>query len=247
MHDAALRSSWRGWCDDGGRWLACKSQPGRRELDHTLSPPPHPLFPIVVLLALTTPDPSLEALSKNDRIRAWEYHRTTQTPRFFIKERPAADLPAELRSSDPGAWWSYLIDPSSPHEHRIAVARRGKEWFQAGQVPTLLEARAELDREFNAHRFGLRDNLRGSAGSIGWYEAMESDLRGSTRMIAGSPYKVPTTSSPYPLWIADEATAPWPWSLREALRELQRAVVPRYNTPPNEVEAWIEGCLRLPH
>jgi hypothetical protein len=169
--------------------------------------------------ALTTPDPTAEQL------RAVRSARIT----------------AALQSAD--ALWAFVTAPEKSYHERRAAAYQAKGVVPVAWLPKIWAAIGELRREEQVHGFGLKPH---PISSIVWMPPRPPAQ--GPRQIFGHSWTVPAEPLDYPLTPKEREEAPWPWQVKEALRDLNAGLFPSTYAPleRDKADAYLTAVLTMP-
>jgi hypothetical protein len=172
-----------------------------------------------IRLALATPEPTAEQLKAVSSTR----------------------ITAALQSAD--ALWAFVTSPEASYLERRAAAYRAKGRVPVSWLPKVWAAIGELRREEREHGFGLKPP---PLSSLAWTPSRPR-ARGD-RQILGHSWTAPVEPLDYPLTPKEREEAPWPWQVREALRDLNAGLIPHTYAPLEraEADAYLSAVLAMP-
>jgi hypothetical protein len=172
-----------------------------------------------IRLALATPEPTAEQL----------------------KAVNSARITAALQSAE--ALWAFVTAPEPSYLERRAAAYQAKGLVPVTWLPKVWAAIGELRREEREHGFGLKPH---PLSSLAWTPP-RGPARG-VRQILGHSWTAPVQPLDYPLTPTEREEAPWPWQVREALRDLNAGLIPRTYAPLERAgaDAYLSAALAMP-
>jgi hypothetical protein len=172
-----------------------------------------------IRLALATPEPTAEQL----------------------KAVNSARITAALQSPD--ALWAFVTAPEASYLERRAAAYQAKGLIPVTWLPKVWAAIGELRREEREHGFGLKPH---PLSSLPW--TLPRPRAQGVRQILGHSWTTPLQPLDHPLTPKEREEAPWPWQVREALRDLNAGLIPRTYAPLEraEADAYLSAVLAMP-
>ncbi|HYL73221.1 MAG TPA: hypothetical protein VEU96_03395 [Bryobacteraceae bacterium] len=153
--------------------------------------------------------------------------------------RQSVALRAALQSES--AFWTFLIDPSTPYKERIAAAFQGSSLISAQEIPRLWRAYVE----FGALPAGVNPSPCIFRSDASWYPPSKEwwllrntrppqgvvAAQPETRTILGFTVNLPTKAADYPLDLEHRNGTPWIWQMQRALDALVKGVRQYYAQP----------------
>ena len=170
-------------------------------------------------LAVTTPEPTAE----------------------HLEAVHSARITAALQSAD--ALWAFVTAPEQSYLERRAAAYQASGLVPVAWLPRIWAAIGELRREERVHGFGLKPHPLSSIASL------PGGPRGQApRRIFGRSWTAPAEPVDYPLTPKEREVAPWPWQVREALRDLNAGLIPSTYAPLDrgKADAYLAAVLTMP-
>lgn len=178
------------------------------------------------------------------RTRASTFRPAEKTPDLWTLKSKA--LTTALLS--PERLWSFLIDPTTTYDERLAAAAQGAAQFPAEFLPKLEFARGELEREQRMHYWGMRASMA-NAVSLDSMRSIDSlaDIPPIEhfRQILGHFWLLPTKERDYPESWIEKRGAPWPWQVQEALNRLYGGML-NARHPVAWWRRWMDASLTMP-
>ena len=144
---------------------------------------------------------------------------------------------------DPETFWKFITAPETPYIERRAAATQAMKALPFSEVPAkwiprLYAAQDELEKAAQIY-FGLVPPRCWSVAYFGG-RGLEKE-----RMVLGHSWTPPDAETPYPLTFDEELTAPWPWQVNEALKDLSSAIYKELDNPGRR-EELLSGVMALP-
>jgi hypothetical protein len=172
-----------------------------------------------IRLALATPEPTVEQL----------------------KAVNSARITAALQSAD--ALWAFVTAPEPNYLERRAAAYQARGLVPVTWLPKVWAAIGELRREEREHGFGLKPP---PLSSLAWTPPRPPAQ--GVRQILGHSWTAPVQPLDYPLTPKEREEAPWPWQVREALRDLNAGLFPSTYAPLDrgKADAYLSAVLTIP-
>lgn len=158
-----------------------------------------------------------------------------------LKAVSSARITAALQS--PEALWAFVTAPEPSYLERRAAAHQAKGLVPVAWLPKIWAAIGEFRREEVAHGFGLKPHPVSSIARM----PREARAQGP-RQIFGHSWTVPASPLDYPLTPKEREEAPWPWQVKQALRDLSAGLIPGTYAPLERAKAdtYLAAVLTMP-
>ncbi len=146
-----------------------------------------------------------------------------------------------LQSAD--ALWAFVTAAEQNYVERRAAAYQAKGLVPVTWLPKIWTAIGELRREERAHGFGLKPHPLSSIALMPRGPEVER-----SRQILGHAWTAPAQPADYPLTPKEREDAPWPWQVKEALRDLSAGLIPSTYSPleRDKAGAYLSAVLTMP-
>jgi hypothetical protein len=166
------------------------------------------------------------------------------TPELTAEQLKAVDsarITAALQSAD--VLWAFVTAPEPNYLERRAAAHQAGGLIPVSWLPRIWSAIGELRREERLHGFGLKPHPLSSGPSM-----PSAKREQGHRQIFGHSWTVPAQPLDYPLTPHEREKAPWPWQIREALRDLNAGLFPSTYAPldRDKADAYLSAVLLIP-